>query len=137
MHNPEWTPYRDDFICILSKRKDRFATVLSHAVMDTTGEIHDYSNALEPFEISPSRFRKLYLSHQQFYTRIQLDCYKHIVEVWYEKLISNPHYLFKQLGEHQRTNYSTVSKSPYDYTKLILNYDHLKQIANNMDQLLP
>ena len=136
MHNPEWTPYRDDFICILSKRKDRFATVLSHAVMDTTGEIHNYSNTLEPFEIDTARFKRLYLSHLHFYKQIQLNCYQQVVEVWYDELISDPRYLFKQLGQRQRTNYSTISKSPYDYAKLILNYDHLKQIANNMDQLL-
>lgn len=134
MHDPTWIPYKDDFICILSKREDQFAAAISHAVMDTTGEIHSYSNSISPFEISPARFRRLYLSHLNFYNQIHLKCYTTVIEVWYNKLISNPHYLFKQLGEHRRTDYGTIPKSPYDYSKLVTNYSHLREIANNLDQ---
>ncbi len=137
MHNPEWTPYREDFVCILSKRQDQFAAALSHAVMDSTGEVHNYSNTVDPFQISPARFRKLYMSHKQFYKKILLNCYPQIVEIWYDQLVSNPHYLFKQLGEFRRTDYSSITKSPYDYTKLVTNYAHLQDIAKKIDQEMP
>ena len=134
-HNSEWQPPNSNFVCILSRRKDRFAAVVSHAVMDATKQPpHTYSSTVVSLTINVNRFRNLYLSHKIFYSKINLDSYKQVVEIWYEELISDPYYLFRELGQHQQTDYTTIPKSPYDYSKLITNYVQLQEVAKKIEQ---
>lgn len=133
-HDPTWRPQSEDFVCILSRREDTLATVISQSVMDVTGEVHTYSNSITPFVVDLDRFSNLYLAHKIFYSKINLDSYKQVVEIWYEKLISDPYYLFRELGQHRQTDYTTIPKSPYDYTKLITNYEQLQEAAKKVEQ---
>lgn len=136
MHNNKWVPYRENFICILSKRKDLFASVISNLVMHQTGEIQTYSGNQQPFKIEPNRFIRNYASHQTFYDKIQLNCYSTVVDIWFEQLINDTGYLFKQLGMKGETDYSSIQKSPYDYSKLVTNYYELKEIAQAIDKTI-
>jgi hypothetical protein len=118
----------------LSKRQDQFAEVISHAVMDITGEVHIYSNATAPFAVDLNRFYNLYHAHKSFYNKIHLDGYTKVVDIWYDQLISDPYYLYRELGQNQKTDYTTIPKSPYDYRQLITNYTELEQVAKKVEQ---
>ena len=133
-HDPTWRPQSEDFVCILSRREDPLAAVISQSVMEVTGEVHTYSNSITPFVVDLDRFYNLYLAHKIFYKKIVLDGYKQIIDIWYNRLVADPYYLFRELGQHQQTDYSTIPKSPYDYTKIITNYEQLQEAAKEVEQ---
>jgi hypothetical protein len=126
-------PPHDDFVCILSRRRDVFASVLSHAVLDITQEPNNYTNkSLAPFAINPDRFHGLYTNHVNFYKNLDLTFFKTKIEIWFEELISDPYYLFRQLGQAGETNYSVIDRSPYNYYELVTNIEQLKQVGQDV-----
>jgi hypothetical protein len=117
-------------ICVLSKRKNVFKAVLSLLVLEVTGEPSSYTNkTIEPFTIDLRTFKAVYISHLTFYKQINLSHYDKVIEVWFDELISDPYYLFKQFDITAETDYTVIEKSPYKYQELVTNINELKDWA--------
>jgi len=129
-HSSSLVALRYNRICILSKRRNVFSEVLSHAVADVINEGYAYTDRLiEPFAIDPDVFISLYRAHKEFYNKIDTRLYARVVDIWFEQLLEDPYYLFRELGHTRATDYTAHTKSPRDYRTLVTNFDQLNEIA--------
>lgn len=137
-HRNYFVPPGAGWTCVLSKRLDTFAEVISHCLMNITNEANNYSNMkLGPLKIDPKNFRELYQSHLIFYDSIRTDLYQRVHEIWFEPLMSKPHYLFERLGYGvQYTDYSLLDRSPYRFKDLVTNLPELQEIAQHCEQTI-
>lgn len=127
-HNPLYNPPSPEFICVVSKRNDMFASILSKQIGRKTDEFVYYSNkVIEPFTVALDQFTDNYYYSKCFYKSIDYTRFKSVVEIEYESLINDPTYLFSMFDVNVKTEY-TLPKSPYKYQDLILNIEELKEL---------
>lgn len=132
-HNPLYLPPTDDFICIISKRKNLFNEIISSLTAKRTNEFVQYSNKeINLFSISDIEFKNTFLFHKAYYEIINKNYFKKVLEINYEDLINDPKYLFSLFGLPYLTEYDL--KSPYDYYKLVENMNELKNIYDLLEQ---
>lgn len=132
-HNPLYIPPTDEFICVVSKRNDMFASILSTQIGIRTNEFIHYSNKdVEPFSVTPTQFIDCYHYNKCFYKSINYTRFKSVVEIEYYSLINDPSYLFSMFGVDANTVYN-LRKSPYRYQDLILNLEELKELYMNLE----
>jgi hypothetical protein len=70
-----------------------------------------------------------------FYKAIDTSYYKQIVEIYYEDIIDNPKHLFSCFNIDRNTEYNLSKKSPYCYSELILNFNELQSLFNDLEKL--
>jgi hypothetical protein len=88
-----------------------------------TGEMSVYSGKqFDQFDVSLENFKALFAAHNEYYRELDLSCYQQVVDIWFEDLISDPWYLFKQFNIVEKTSYG-VQKSPNRYQQLVKNID--------------
>jgi hypothetical protein len=135
-HNPLWIPPNDNFICIISKRKNLFNAILSSLFGNISKEYVAYTNKnFEPLTISEFDFIRCYWFMKTFYKAIDTSYYKQIVEIYYEDIIDNPKHLFSCFNIDRNTEYNLSKKSPYCYSELILNFNELQSLFNDLEKL--
>lgn len=132
-HNPDFVPPVNDFIGILSRRRDQFSAILSSILARKTGE-HGYytGKTVEPFSIGRGNFLNEYHFHKTFFSRVHCHRYSKIVDVYYEDMLADRYYLFGQLGIRASCIYPG-EKSPYRYDDLVTNVNELRDYYNELE----
>jgi hypothetical protein len=129
-HDFNYVPPHENYTCVITKRQDVFSCVASHLVMNRTGESSAYSNkSVEPFVADPLEMQRLLKAFDVFHANRNLSHYKHVIEVDFDRLISDSYYLFRQFNIVEKTMYN-IERSPYRYQDLITNLDELKDVFN-------
>lgn len=125
-----------DSICILSRRRDIFSKTLSELLnhVHQSHSIYNF-NIIKPFAVDKHLFRTYYSKNLKFFEKVDTSNFQKTVDIYFEDLISDPYYLFRQLGYNIETDYSLCPKSPYNYYSIITNVDELRKIANQVDFL--
>lgn len=135
-HNPLWFPSNNNFVCILSKRRNLFDAIMSILLGKTSNEFSTYTNKLiVPTTVSQLDFTNCYWFMKSFYASIDTSSFKQVLDIYYEDLIDNPSYLFSLLNIDSKTSYNLSEKSPYRYKDLILNVDLLRILFADLEKL--
>jgi hypothetical protein len=109
--------------------------------LEITEETTIYTNkSITPFFADSTRFRNIYSDYLNFYSQINLSHYTKVITIEYEDLITDPYYLYQQLGQNRKINYNLMTKSPYDYTNLVINLPELRNVekeilSNNLNEV--
>jgi hypothetical protein len=123
-HYALWDPPDSEWICILSKRHNNFESLCSMYIANQTREFVDYTGlGVAPFEIDYESFVMNFDHIKLFYQAVDQTKFSKTITVWYEELITDPKCLFGQLGISQDTDLTVLAKSPYDYKKIIKNWE--------------
>lgn len=130
-HNPLYNPPAENFIAIISRRRNLFESILSMELTKITNEFTIYTNKeIKPYNIDPVKFKGCYFFQKIFYQIIDRTGFQKVIDVYYEDLISNPNCL---LSDFNITLDLSTGKSPYDYYELITNIDELKELYLDLD----
>ena len=131
-HNPKDTPAETGFTCILSKRKNILDMACSAVIAEKTNEYAEYTGqTVEPFSVSVEQVRQRATDIIDFYNQIDLSIYANVLDIWFDDLLADPYYLYKQFGIDEQIQYDKKLKSPYNYYNIITNIEELKSIAIN------
>ena len=123
-------------ICIRNRRRDTFSQTLSEVLNYIHNNHNRYTyQILKPQNLDITLFRNLYIKNLKFFKDIDTSIFQKTVDIYFEDVISDPYYLFNQLGYNIVTDYSLCQKSPYDYNSIVTNIPELKKIANRIDLL--
>lgn len=134
-HDPLWTAPSHDYICVLSKRRDVFAQIISMIISKRTNEFSDYTKkSIEPFEVDETELESSYWFIKCFYQTVDVFQFKKTIEIYYEDLVSDPDYLFRKFDISKLTNYGVTKKSPYWSHDMILNMRELKTLFTQLEQ---
>jgi hypothetical protein len=129
-HNPLYRPPSNNFIAIVSQRKNLFESILSTELAKVTNEFTDYTNkTIQPYSIDINKFKNCYFYQKSFYRAINRTGFSKVVDVFYEDLISSS----DSLSEFGITVDLSIGKSPYNYYDLITNIDELKDLYNQLE----
>lgn len=123
-HYALWEPPDPGWVCILSMRKNDFEAMCSNYIAKKTQEFIEYSDILvEPFDVSYADFEMYFGYRKMFYQAVDTSKFSKTITVWYEDLITDHSHLFGQLELDLKTDLSVLSKSPYNYRKIIKNWE--------------
>lgn len=126
-HDPNFLPITKDTICVLSRRRSIFDSIMSAAITHHSKEVYFYTNkSINPFTVDEKYFFENYKFHKIFYDAIDTDRYAKVVEIYYEDMISDLYYLFSKFDIIKPITL-WAEKSPYNYKNIILNYKTLEQ----------
>lgn len=132
-HNPMYIPPTENFIAIISCRRNLFESILSAELAKTTNEFTRYTNKkVTPYAIDIVNFKYCYFYQKAFYRAINRSAYKKVVDIFYEDLVSNPECLLSEFGI--RLDISS-GKSPYNYHNIITNINELKEVYYQLEQV--
>jgi len=127
-HYALWDPPDLQWIGVLSRRKNDFEAMCSYYIGDKTKEFVTYTNkSVQPFAVDYQDFERYFHHRQLFYCAVDHSKFAKTITVWYEELVSDPSHLFGQLSISKTTNLEVLSKSPYDYKKIIQNWEQMQQ----------
>ena len=132
-HNPLYVPVDPETIGLFSKRHDEFGAIMSALVAERTKEYVSYTNKpIVPFAISFEEFENYYTYQKLFFQVVNKSKYKNIIEIYYEDIISDDLYLFRQFGIDRKMLF-LVDKSPYQYAELVTNIKELKIFLDELN----
>ena len=124
-HDVLYIPQHSEYTAVVTRRRNVFDCVCSHLVMLHTGEMSIYSHKqFDKFDIDLKSFSSLVTAHEYFYQQIDLSCYRQVVDVGFEELISDPYYLFGKFNIVEKTSYG-IEQSPNRYQQLVRNIDEV------------
>jgi len=112
-------------------RRDRFSAIMSNAVVWHTSQSSDYNNVnIEPFTITPGRFKLLYNLHCDLYKRYDYTRPYGIVEhFYYEDFVDNHNHVYDRLNLKKiKDLYPHWQPAPYNYKTLIQNQSELHEL---------
>lgn len=133
-HDQLYKPPSDDFTVVVTRRRNVFDCVCSHFVMLHTGEMNLYSGQeFDQFDIDLKSFGDVVQAHDDYYQTLDLSCYRQVVEVWFEDLITDPWYLFGQFNIVEKTSY-LVQQSPNRYQRLVKNIDDVYTCYQSLEK---
>jgi hypothetical protein len=133
-HDPFWTAPTNNYMCVLSKRRDVFAQILSMIISKRTNEFTDYTKkSIELFAVEETEFESSYWFIKCFYQTVDVRQFKKTIEIYYEDLVSDPDYLFRKFDISKLTNYGVTKKSPYWSHDMILNMRELKTLFKHLE----
>lgn len=122
---------------ILLDRRDRFAAMMSNAIVRHTGQSTEYPNAqITPFELSPGLFRWEYVQHIDYYRKHDLSrLYARVVKFYFEDFVSDHGYVKRTLDlpdlnvkKHSEAWHLMNNPAPYNYQDVIINWNQLKTL---------
>jgi hypothetical protein len=118
------------YTAIISKRENEFDGAISHFTSYHTGEYSRYGegkNSITKFSINREEFINTILRRREFYNQINLSGYANVVEIFLEKMVADPCYLYQKLGlsDNKEMKYCT-EKSPYGDT-LVKNIEEIRE----------
>lgn len=146
-HNPELSIGNDlDTTLIVLDRRNRFAAMMSNAIVRRTGQSTEYPNKIiDPFVLEPGMFRWEYAKYIDYYRAHDLSRpYAAVFKMYFEDFV-NDHTSVKRILNLPTVNVEKKSlawkllhsAAPYNFTdiitnwpKLILLYDQLQK-GNN------
>lgn len=132
-HNPMYVPTTDNFVAVISRRRNLFDSILSTELAKITNEFVTYTKKeITPFAIDLAKFKNCYFFQKAFYQAIDRTRYNKVVDVYYEDLISNPNCLLSDFNV--KIDLSVTEKSPYNYYNLVINIKKLKEIFQELEQ---
>lgn len=135
-HDPLWVPSSSDFICILSKRKNIFNSIISNLVGRVSEEWTNYSNkSIDPVVIDELDFTHCYWFMRAYYNAIDTSKFKKTIEIYQEDLLKDSKYLFSLFDIDCATQYNLTEKSPYKYSDIVLNFLELKTMFGELEKL--
>lgn len=119
-------------------RRDKFASVISFFVAVHTQEWFNYDihREIVPIRISEEEFKQklqdTYRWDDNFNIRVRPQ-FQPVIDIWYEDLISNKSpedYIKDKLNIPTQLlpNHWGLSKNPRDYSKIVVNYQELREI---------
>lgn len=133
-HDPSFNPPFDNTVCVISVRRNIFEAILSVEIASRVGEWTVYTNKfVEPFMFSEQQFLRRYIGQKCFERSIRTENYNRVITIYYEQMLADPYYLFRQFDIDKTTDY-TRTKSPYRYENLILNYQDLQKAFESYDE---
>ena len=122
-HYSLWEPPDSEWICILSKRRNDFEAMCSNYIAKQTQEFIEYTDLAVPlFDLDYEDFVTYFKYRRLFYQTVDQTKFSKTITVWYEDLVTDPNHLFDQLGMTLKTDLTVLTKSPYDYKKIIKNW---------------
>jgi CTP:phosphocholine cytidylyltransferase-like protein len=132
-HSPVYVPPSDNFIAILSKRRNLFNSILSTIIAKHTNEFTIYTNKeIISFTVDINEFKNCYFFQKAFYHAVDLSKFNKVVEVYYEDLISDSDCLLTDFSI--KLDNSLSSKSPYNYYDIVTNIDELKDVFDLLEK---
>lgn len=132
-HNPLWRPPGPGWWCVLSRRRDLFTAVMSTMIGRMTNEFDNYkSHTIDPRSIEIQDFVNTVWFMRCFYQAIDLSKFSHVIDIYYEDLMTDPKHLFKQFGIDKSIDYRLSQRAPYRYQDLIINHDDLKTVFDRL-----
>jgi hypothetical protein len=144
-HNPrlELEDY-DQWTLILLDRRDRFAALMSTMIMDHTGQYDHYDPIChDRWSVEcDTKTSAFYITYWQLRTNYLLQHdfsrpYGRVMRMWYENYANNHNLVYKQLELSQSKPIKYPERSPYDYRKMIINWEecwHWFRIYENNTQ---
>jgi hypothetical protein len=135
-HNPLWVPSSDNFICVLSKRRNVFNSIISTLVGSISEEWTIYSDkSMNPVVIDELDFTHCYWFMRAYYNAIDTSQFKKTIEIYQEDMLADPKYLFSLFDIDYDTQYELTKKSPYKYSDIVLNFSELKIVFDKLEKL--
>jgi hypothetical protein len=122
-HYALWEPPDAEWIGIVSTRKNDFAAICSMHIARRTNDWFEYTNApVQEFTIDYDDFVETFKHRVLFYQAFDPTKFLKTITICYENLIADSTYLFGQLDIVRETDFSVLDKSPYNYKKIIKNW---------------
>jgi len=132
-HNPLWGPPGPGWWCVLSRRRDLFTAVMSTLIGRMTSEFDNYkAHKIDPRFIEIQDFVDTVWFMRCFYQSIDLSKFSHVIDIYYEDLMTDPEHLFKHFGIDKSTDYTLSQRAPYRYQDLIINHDDLRTVFDRL-----
>ena len=131
-HNPNSKILnKEDFVCILSRRRDELAGILSEHIAMHTGEYgiyykFDRGEKIDPFILAKEKILGGVHARRDFYSQIDTLGYAKVVDIYLEDMLQYPYYLFESLGIPNVNIEYHCTKCPYG-TELIINIDEIRE----------
>ena len=126
---------------IILDRRDRFAAMMSNAIVRHTGQSTGYSNKhIEPFELEPGLFRWEYVKYTDYYNKHDLSrLYAAVHKFYFEDFVSD-HSQVKQIlnlpnvpVKKGSTAWNSLhNAAPYRYEDIITNWNKLKTLYQRL-----
>ena len=131
-HNPLYDPPNDNFVAIISRRRNLFDSILSMELTKKTNEFSIYTDKeIQPYSIDINKFEDCYYFQKLFYKAIDRTKFSKVVDIYYEDLISSP----DSLSEFDIITNLTEGKSPYNHYEIITNINELKGVYHRLEQV--
>ena len=136
-HNPllEFDDY-GKVVLIIVNRRDRFAALMSNCVAWHTGQTTTYNiTKVEQFLVTPEAFIRQYVDNIDQNQKHDLTRnYKSVKMFWYEDFVNNHEYVCERLNLIQVSPLLLHAvPAPYNYKDLIINYQDLKNIFDQLE----
>ena len=141
-HDPELYLNNDaETTLIVLDRRDRFAAVMSNAIVHHTGQSVWYENKnIQPFELSPGVFRWAYVQYIDYYRKHDLARpYAAVYKIYFEDFVNNHNYIKKILNlpnlpvaPDSKIYKLLNSPAPYNYKDIVVNWEKLQRLYNQL-----
>jgi len=136
-HNPllEFDDYAN-VVLIIVNRHDKFAAIMSNCIVWHTGQSVTYNLIkIEPFLVTPETFIQRYVDNMDQNQKHDLTRnYKSVNMFWYEDFVNNHEYVCERLNLIQVSPLLLHAvPAPYNYKDLIINYQDLKNIFDQLE----
>ena len=124
-------PNKSNFICIISRRRDELAGILSEHIAAHTNEYGIYykfnrGEKIELFILSKEKIKASLDARREFYSQIVTTGYTKIVDIYLEDMLQYPYHLFEALNIPNRLIGYDCIKCPYG-PELISNIDEINE----------
>jgi hypothetical protein len=134
-HNPllEFDDYAN-VVLIIVNRHDKFAAIMSNCIVWHTGQSVTYNLIkIEPFLVTPETFIQRYVDNMDQKHDLTRN-YKSVNMFWYEDFVNNHEYVCERLNLIQVSPLLLHAvPAPYNYKDLIINYQDLKNIFDQLE----
>lgn len=132
-HNPLWGPPGPGWWCVLSRRRDLFAAVMSTMIGRVTNEFENYTgHKIDPQYVDIQDFVDCVWFMRCFYQAIDLSKFSQVIDIYYEDLMLDPGHLFRHFGIDKSIDYTLSQRAPYRYQDLIINHDDVKTVFDEI-----
>ena len=130
-------------VLIIADRRDRFAAMMSNAIVRHTDQSTDYPRKkIKPFELNPGLFRWEFVQYIDYYKKHDLSrLYASVHKVYFEDFVKDHAYIKRILGlpELDVKKGSEVwnkmhNPAPYNFEDIITNWFQLKTLYLRMRQ---
>lgn len=122
---------------LIVDRRDRFAAMMSNAIVRHTDQSTDYPNKnIKPFELSPGLFRWEYVQYVDYYRKHDLSrLYAAVHKIYFEDFVNDHSRIIRLLSlpaaakdQSKKIQKLMNNAAPYNYQDIIVNWNQLKTL---------